>query len=32
VLIEVLGIAGVMILLRVPRFEHWVDWHVQAGR
>jgi len=32
VLIEVLGIAGVMVLLRVPRFEHWVDGHVQAGR
>lgn len=32
VLIEMLGIAGVMVLLRVPRFEHWVDGHVQAGR
>jgi hypothetical protein len=32
VLIEVLGIAGVMVLLRVSRFEHWVDGHVQAGR
>lgn len=31
VLIEVLGIAGVTILLRVPWFEHWVDGHVQAG-
>jgi hypothetical protein len=31
-LVHVLGIAGVVGLLRVPRLEHWVDGHVQAGR
>jgi hypothetical protein len=30
--VHVLGIAGVVLLLRVPRLENWVDGHVQAGR
>ena len=31
-LVLVLGVAGVVVLLRVPKLEHWVDGHVQAGR
>ena len=32
VVIHALGSVGVLILLRVPRFEHWVHGHVAAGR
>jgi hypothetical protein len=32
VLVELLGLAGVLVLLRVHRLEHWVDGHVKAGR
>ena len=31
VVIHAAGSAGVLVLLRVPRFEHWVDRHVAAG-
>jgi hypothetical protein len=31
VLIHALGIAGVYLLLLVPKFERWVDAHVMAG-
>jgi|SRR5919197_2339894 glycerol uptake facilitator-like aquaporin len=30
--IHVLGNIGVLVLLLVPRLEHWVDRHVLAGR
>jgi hypothetical protein len=32
VLILALGIVGVLVLLRVPSLERWVDGHVLAGR
>jgi peptidoglycan/LPS O-acetylase OafA/YrhL len=32
VLIHAVGSVGVLILLRVPRLEHWVHGHVAAGR
>ncbi len=32
VLIHALGNIGVLVLLLVPRLEHWVDGHVLAGR
>lgn len=32
VLIHALGNFGVLVLLLVPRLEHWVDGHVLAGR
>ena len=32
VVIHALGSIGVLILLRVPRFELWVHGHVAAGR
>ena len=32
VAIHALGSAGVLVLLRVPRFEHWVSGHVVADR
>jgi peptidoglycan/LPS O-acetylase OafA/YrhL len=32
VAIHALGCAGVLVLLRVPRLEHWVNGHVVAGR
>lgn len=31
VMILALGCAGVLVLLRVPRLEHWVDAHVSAA-
>ena len=31
VIIHVAGIAGVLLLLRVPRLEHWVHGHVATG-
>jgi hypothetical protein len=31
VAIHALGCAGVLVLLRVPRLEHWVHGHVAAG-
>src|SRR3954451_25163695 len=30
VVIHVVGIAGVLVLLRVPRLEHWVQRHVAS--
>ena len=32
VAIHAIGSAGVLVLLRVPRFDHWVRGHVAAGR
>ena len=32
VAIHAVGCAGVLVLLRVPRLEHWVHGHVAAGR
>jgi peptidoglycan/LPS O-acetylase OafA/YrhL len=32
VVIHALGSIGVLILLRVPKLEHWVHGHVAAGR
>jgi hypothetical protein len=32
VAIHALGNVGVLVLLRVPTLEHWVDRHVLAGR
>ncbi|HET7668601.1 MAG TPA: hypothetical protein VFK56_21560 [Mycobacterium sp.] len=32
VLIHAAGSLGVLLLLRVPRLEHWVRGHVAAGR
>jgi hypothetical protein len=32
VVIHALGSGGVLILLRVPKLEHWVHGHVAAGR
>jgi hypothetical protein len=32
VVIHALGNIGVLVLLRVPRLEHWVDGHVLSGR
>ncbi len=32
VVIHALGCAGVLLLLRVPRLEHWVRGHVAVGR
>ena len=31
VVIHVVGIAGILVLLRVPRLEHWVHGHVATG-
>jgi hypothetical protein len=31
VVIHVVGIAGVVVLLRVPRLEHWVHGHVASS-
>jgi hypothetical protein len=31
VVIHAAGSAGVLLLLRVPRFEYWVHRHVVAG-
>lgn len=31
VVIHAAGSVGVVLLLRVPRLEHWVDGHVAAG-
>ena len=30
VFVELLGIAGVLVLLLVPKLEHWVDSHVMG--
>ena len=30
--IHALGSVGVLLLLQVPRFEHWTSGHVTAGR
>jgi hypothetical protein len=32
VAIHAAGCAGVLVLLRVPKLEHWVHGHVAAGR
>jgi hypothetical protein len=32
VAIHALACAGVLVLLEVPRLEHWVSGHVAAGR
>jgi hypothetical protein len=32
VVIHAVGCAGVLVLLRVPKLEHWVHGHVEAGR
>jgi hypothetical protein len=32
VVIHAIGCVGVLILLRVPKLEHWVHGHVAAGR
>jgi hypothetical protein len=32
IVVHLLGNAAVVALLRVPRWEHWVDAHVAAGR
>jgi hypothetical protein len=32
VVINAVGSAGVLLLLRVPRLEHWVHAHVSAGQ